>query len=565
MQRRTTAFLVIFGGFNLLILGRVFYWQVIKGAELSAIAKRQRLDVKETNAPRGTIYTQDNYPLVINKTVYDLTVYLPNLNVSKKELADKMGPILADTEDDQVVEATKSAILADLSEDRKWLVLKHGLPESKKTAIEDLNLSGVDFNEDSLRDYPEASMAAHLIGFVGSDESGNPEGYFGLEGYYDQQLSGQPGLVIEENTPFGQTILLGKRIEEEVQPGMNLTLYLERPIQFILEKELKRGIEKHGAKSGWAVVMNPQSGAIIGMVSLPNYDPSNFSQYDREVYSNPIIADGFEPGSVFKPLIMAAAIEENVLQSDSKCQICDGPLTIGEHTIKTWNDKYHPNSTMTEVIVNSDNVGMAFVGRKLGKKNILKYLDEFDFGQKTEIDLQGEANLSIRSASNWYPIDVATASFGQGVLVTPIQLIRAFATFANGGRLVKPQVVDRIESRSKTIYQFKPEVDNKPISQKTAEIIKGMLVKAVENGPVKWTKLDNLVVAGKTGTAQIPIAGHYDEEKTIASFIGFAPVNKPKFIMLVSLREPQSSPWGSETAAPVWFSIAEKLKYYWGI
>ncbi len=564
-QRRFGFFLAVFSILNLIILGRLFYWQVIRGGELSAIAKRQRLDVEETYAPRGVIYSQDDYPLVTNNTSYRINVYLPNLDISSDELIEKISPIVAESEDEEVVEATASAIGDYFSGGRKWLTLSYELDQKKKRIIEEMDLEGIGFEEKEIRDYPEASMAAQLVGFVGSDERGNPQGYFGLEGNYHQQLSGQPGLLIEESNPFGQAILSGERIEEEMRPGMNLTLHLERAVQYILEEELKKGIEKHGAKSGWAVILEPKTGAVLGIASFPNYHPGDFNEYDQELYPNPIVAEGFEPGSVFKPLVMAAALEEGQVKPETKCTICDGPAVIGEHTIKTWNEEYHPNSTMKEVIANSDNVGMVYVAQQLGKKKMLEYLDKFGFGQKTGIDLQEEAELPIRPANQWYPIDWATASFGQGVLVTPIQLTRAFAVLANGGKLVTPQVVDRIWSRTETIHQFQPKVIDRPISQSTTDQVTEMLIGAVENGPVDWTKIDNLVVAGKTGTAQIPIAGHYDEEKTITSFIGFAPANSPKFLMLVSLREPQSSPWGSETAAPVWFNIAKKLKYYWGI
>ncbi len=564
-QTRFKLFLIIFGAFNFIILGRFFYWQIIKGDQLSATAVRQRLDVKETQSPRGIIYSQDKYPLVINKTKYNLNVYLPNLNVSKKELSEKIGPILADSEEETVVEATSSAILDKLSANKKWLSLSRGLSKEKKKVIEEMNWKGIEFSQNETREYPEASMAAHLIGFVGSDENGNRQGYFGLEGYYHQQLSGQPGLLIRENNPFGQIILSGEKIEEEMRPGMNLTLYLERPVQYILEEELKKGIEKHQAKSGWAVIINPKTGAVLGMASFPQYDPANFNEYENELYPNPVIAQGFEPGSVFKPLVMAAAIEENIVEPETKCTNCDEPMTIGDYTIKTWNEKYQPQSTMTEVIVNSDNVGMAWVGQKIGKNKLINYLNDYGFGQKTEIDLQEEAQLSIRPSADWYPIDVATASFGQGISVTPIQLTRAFAGLANQGKLVKPQMVEQIWSGNEVIYDFQTEIVNKPLSPKTTEKITNMLIAAVEKGSAKWTKLENLVVAGKTGTAQIPISGHYDKEKTIASFIGYAPAKEPKFVMLVSLREPQSSPWGSETAAPVWFNIVEKLSYYWGL
>ncbi len=555
-QRRFKIFLFFFGLINLLIIIRLFYWQIIKGGELSAVAKRQRLGVKETYSPRGTIYSSDDYPLAIDKTSFDLSLYLPNLNISKEEFSEAVGP---------VIEATPSSLLNKINSGSKWIMVERRLNNNQKEEISQLEVEGISFDESSIRDYPEASMAAHQLGFVGSDENGDPQGYYGLEGYYHQQLSGQPGLLIAENNPFGEIILSGDHIEEVMRPGMNLTLYLDRPVQFILEEKLKEGIDKYGAKSGWGIIMNPENGAIWGMASFPNYDPANFNEYEKELYPNPAIAEGFEPGSIFKPLVMAAALEEGAVKPDTKCTFCDQPKKIGDHTIRTWDDNYHPDSTMTEVIQNSDNVGMVFVAEKLGKNKMLDFLDKFGFGKKTNIDLQEEAVLPLRKNSDWYPIDIAALSFGQGISLTPIQLVTAFSTLANGGKLVTPRIVNKISAEPKIIHQHQTKIINQPLSEKTTDQIKSMLVNAVENGAVKWTKLDNLAVAGKTGTAQIPIAGHYDEEKTIASFIGYAPADNPKFVMLISLRETATSPWGSETAAPVWFNIAEKLVYYWNL
>jgi len=218
---------------------------------------------------------------------------------------------------------------------------------------------------------------------------------------------------------------------------------------------------------------------------------------------------------------------------------------------------------MTEVIQNSDNIGMVFVSEKLGKEHLLSWLKKFGFGEKTGIDLQGEAGLPIRSDKDWYPVDLATVSFGQGILVTPIQITRAFSALANQGWLIKPKVVQKIWLEDKDIFLAEENRGERIISPNVSEEIKKMLINAVENGEAKNFKPARLVIAGKTGTAQIPISGHYDQEKTIASFIGFTPADNPKFVMLISLREPSSSPWGSETAAPVWFNIANRLTYYW--
>jgi len=563
VKTRLLVFLLSLLGIISLILARIFYWQIIAGEKLSVIAQKQRYQVIEVAAPRGKIFTSDNYPLVLNRPAFLIYAYLPNLNLSPEEVARKLAPILVEAP--ETTDSAELRLKARLSSGRKWVVLARRVTEEAKRKLEELAIDGLGFESEDARDYPEASMAAHVLGFVGYDHNGRPRGYFGLEGFYQQQLQGSPGLLIEEKGVFGRPILSARRVKEVMRPGLNLTLYLERTIQFILEDELKKGIKKYGAKSGWGVVLDPRSGGVLAMASFPNYDPGAYFNFDQKLYPNPVVAEGFEPGSIFKPITMAAALDKGVVEPETRCTQCSGPRRIGDHEIRTWNDKYYPNCTMTEVIEHSDNVGMVFVAEKLGKERILASIREFGFGQKTGIDLQEEMSPHLRPNNQWYPIDLATVSFGQGISVTPIQMIQAFNALANGGILISPRVVKEIwaEDGSRR-YQTERE-ERRVISSKAAKQIKEMLINAVENGEAKWAKPERLVVAGKTGTAQIPIRGHYDEEKTIASFIGFAPADEPKFVMLISLREPTTSPWGSETAAPVWFAIAERLAYYWNL
>jgi cell division protein FtsI/penicillin-binding protein 2 len=259
---------------------------------------------------------------------------------------------------------------------------------------------------------------------------------------------------------------------------------------------------------------------------------------------------------------MASALDSKTIKPDTICDVCDGPYKVDKYYIETWNNEYYPDSTMTDVIIHSDNVGMSFVSSKMGSDLLYDYLKRFGFGNVTGIDLQGEFSPEIREKDNWNIVDLATASFGQGIAVTPIQLIKAGAIIANGGIEVTPQVVDKLQGEG-WVYDIKPQTGQRVISEQAAKDVTAMMVEAAKNGEAKWTSLRGFNVAGKTGTAQIPIAGHYDDEKTIASFIGFAPSDNPKFVMLVTLQEPQSSPWASENAAPLWFSIAKDLfKYY---
>jgi len=300
------------------------------------------------------------------------------------------------------------------------------------------------------------------------------------------------------------------------------------------------------------------------MSSYPSYDPGSYWKFGDEFFKNPAVSDSFEPGSVFKILVMAAALDAKAVEPDTICDVCAGPVKVDKYTIETWNREYNPDSSMTDIIVHSDNVGMTFVGSKLGADALYDYLDKFGIGNLTGIDLQGEASPTLRKKGSWSIVDLATASFGQGVAITPIQMIKAGAIIANGGRVVSPHVVTKLE-KDGWQEDVSGETGEKVLSDEAASQIKAMMVEAAKNGEAKWTYQRGFSVAGKTGTAQIPVEGHYDAEKTIASFIGFAPYDDPKFVMLVTLKEPKSSQWASETAAPLWYSIAKELFFYFGM
>lgn len=531
------------------IIGRLFYWQVMRGDELQSQAASQHFTSLEIQAGRGKIYSADSFPLVINEPAY-LLYGLPRQITDSREVVRKLAPIL-NTKAEDLEKKLAGGVLF-------WVPLAKNLEQEKKEKIEALGISGLGFEEEEKRAYPEGSLAAHLLGFTAKNKEGNPQGYFGLEGFYQRSLVGRSGRLSFEKDAPGRPILVGQQSEEKVIPGNELTLFLERSLQFLVEERLKRGIERYGAKSGSAMVMDPKTGGILAMASFPNFDPANFNQFNDSFFINPVISQGFEPGSIFKVLVMAAALEEKAVSPLEKCTRCSGPRQIGEYVVRTWNDKYYPDSTMTEVIQHSDNVGMVFVGEELGTKKLVNYLRKFGLGEKTGVDLEGEVSPALREEKNWSEIDRATACFGQGVAVTPLQMTRAVGALANGGKLVKPQAVAKIKKEDQVVI-LKGETARQVVSPTTAKMISEMMVNATENGEAKWAKPAGFRIAGKTGTAQIPVAGHYDTEKTIASFVGFAPADDPKFVMLVTLREPSVSPWGSETAAPLWFEIAKGI------
>lgn len=555
MERRIRLLIFFFSVCFLAIIGKLFYWQVINREYLLALADNQYHVSLGIPASRGKIFSSDNFPLVLNQKSYILFVDPQELKISPSDLVQKIKSIVKKEQFDLEALANKSL---------RRLVLVKNLDSGAKAEIEKLEIEGLDFEEKEKRFYPESSMSAHMLGFVGEDEKGGEKGYFGLEGYYNHEIEGKLGGRSFEQDALGRPVPLSEESIEKPVPGRSLVLNLNRPLQFLAEKRLQEGIKKYSASSGLVVIMDPKTGGILAMASFPSYDQSVYYFYDSELYRNPAVSSSFEPGSIFKVIVMAAGIDSGRVETDDVCDICGGPKRVGEYTIKTWNEKYYPNSSMSDIIIHSNNVGMVYVSQRLGIERLCDYLKKFGFGQRTGIDLQGEITPELRDRSDWKEIDLATASFGQGIAVTPIQILAAVSAIASKGELYQPQVVNKILEDSHVV-EIKPVRKGRSISLKTAEIITEMMVQAVEEGEAKWARPKDYRIAGKTGTAQIPIAGHYDPEKTVASFVGFAPADNPAFAMLVALREPKTSPWGSETAAPLWFEIAKDIFKLWRI
>ena len=551
---------------------RLGYWQIVRGAELAARAESQHFDSLDIAARRGKIISGDGEVLGGTIDKYLLYIYKPHFSGKTEELVDKLLPFVwregeIKTEEKEKKEETRKMLMEKLSRESVWESLIKNLSAADRDEIireigEIGEIGGLGFEGQPQRFYPEASMSAHVLGFVGSDAAGRPKGYFGIEGYYDRELRGVSGRLRQEKDAGGNPILVGSYQEVEPRPGRDVVLTIDRYVQALVEAELKKALEKYGAAAGEVVIMDPTNGSIIASASFPNYDPNEFGKFDSKVYRNPAISETYEPGSTFKVLVMAAALNEGAVEPETKCDFCGGPVQIGKYLIRTWDEKYRDGVSMSDTIIHSDNTGMVFAGRKLGAEKMVEYLGKFGIGKATGIDLQEEAAPGLRE--KWGEIDVATASFGQGVAVTSMQMLRAVGAIANGGVVIVPHAAKSILDKG-VERRIETKSGDRAVSKKTADAITEMMVGAVVEGEAKFAAPKGYRIAGKTGTAQIPVAGHYDSEKTIASFVGFAPASNPKFVMITKLREPTSSPWGSETAAPLWFSIAKKLLLYWGI
>mgnify|MGYP001586835952 FL=1 len=538
------------------IVLRLFYWQVVKAEELSKLGQIQYGTSIKIEPVRGEIETSDGFPIVANKISYLLFV-------NPKEVKDKVNTAKFLAEN---LEIDRNFLENQISQDLFWVPVKSGIGPDLKKQIEAKNILGVGFEQQFERFYPEASMAANLLGFVGKDEAGNSKGYSGVEGYYDRLLRGKTGAAIQIHDALGRPILARANGDDSFgTDGKSLILNVDRSVQFLAEKKLKEGIEKYGARGGMVGIMDPKTGNVLAMATYPSFDPKKYQDYTDDLYKNAFISDLYEPGSTFKPLIMSAAFNEKLLTPQSRCPRCSGPVSVGGYELHTWNDKYYPNTTMLDVIEHSDNTGMIYAAQKLGLAKMVNYLDKYGIGKITGIDLEGETAPLIKPKNEWYAVDLATTGFGQGINVTPVELLTAFSSIANDGIMMEPHVVGKVLDENGKISTIKPKELGRPLSSAASKVMTEVLVNAVEKGEAKFAKIKGYRVAGKTGTASIPVAGHYDPNQTIASFIGFAPASDPKFVMIVIVDRPTSSIYGAETAAPIFFGIAQGLFTYYGI
>lgn len=540
-------------GFTLIFIAvivKLFYLQVLS---TRPFLDKQYLKDQKIYPVRGKIFDRNGEPLVINQPVY--LVYLePKKIIDKDKVIEKL---------DQILEVGEVTLSAKVNSAKDWVVVKRDVDKEIKEKIDRFNLEGVGFEKQFKRFYPEASLAAHLLGFVGKDYWGEDLGYFGIEGFYNRDLAGLPGVFKSERDLLGRPIIIGTQEWIEPENGRDIYLTIDKSVQTVVKKKLLAGLESYQAKEGCVIVANPQTMEILSLVCLPDFDPDNYYRFNENYFKNSVISNLYEPGSIFKPLVMAAAIEEKKIKPTDFYDE-EGPIKIGKYSIKTWNNKYEGKISMTRILEKSSNVGMVYVGSRLGEKKLYSYLEKFGFGQLTGINLQGEIAGYLKPFNQWHAIDFATVTFGQGIAVTPIQMIRAFSAIVNGGNLLQPQVVKKINTDGSD-RQINPKLERRVISQSTSKIIKKMLLSTVKHGEINWSVPKGYEIGGKTGTAQIPISGRYDPSKTVASFIGFAPYEEPKFIILVILREPKTSPWGSETAAPLFFEIAKELLVYYNI
>jgi len=566
---------------------RLFSIQVIDHGKYDSLANKQHWRILEIPPQRGRIFSQDGFTIVDNRKAYLIFAH-PKLVTNEKEVSQKLTGVLFNeanfTEREKSLGVKnlkanfeKSLEAKLLSKDLYWVSLYHKLNEEQKSNIEKLNITGIGFEEETERFYPEGSSASYVLGFVGSNRAGEDAGYYGLEGYYNGDLKGEPGKVFEEQTARGSPILLGGYNKIPPKNGRDLYVTINRSVQYIAERGIKNGVDRYKAKSGTVIVLNPLSGAVLGMASYPSFDPDSWSKMARQIreeqgisgggvvatsFRNPAISETYEPGSTLKALTMSAGISTGIVTPQTTFSD-SGPLQIAGYRVDNWDKRHHGTQTMIEVLQKSNNMGAAFVGRAVGAAVLREYFIKFGLGSRLGIDLEGEDSGVVKDLKDFRDIDLVTNSFGQGISVTPLQLVSAFSVIASGGTLYKPFVVEKIKDGNKEIV-FKNDIIRQVMSPEKAKVMIEMLTAAAEGGEAKFFVLKKYRVAGKTGTAQIPTSSGYDPNKSNATFVGFLPAST-KFVMLVRLSQPSTSIYAAETAVPLWMDIAKDLVTYFGI
>jgi len=532
---------------------RLFQKQILEHATYLAQAEGQYIVKKELPAQRGQIYASDMFPLATNKEYWQVLAVPSNIK-NPAEVAEKLAPIL---------ETSEEEIFSKINNDKNYVPpLKHGLSEEEGDKIANLKLRGIIVLPESSRFYPEGELAAQVLGFVNS--AGN--GQYGIEGYFNDELKGSEGQLTAEKDVLGRFFNIG----EQTQPknGADYILTLDHNIQYQAEHVLQEAIKKYKADSGSITIIDPRTGAVLAMAGEPTFDPNKFNEVppdNQDIFNNPCIAKAWEPGSVFKPLIMAAAINEGKVQPETE-GVFSNMVTVDNYEIHTSTDQAYGRETMTQVLENSDNVAMVWVSEQLGKDLEYKYLKDYGFGRKTGIELDTEAPGEVLDLKQWSNTQRATISFGQGITVTPIQLVTAVASIANGGKLMKPYIVQEIDNADGTKDIRQPEEVRRVLNTDVANKVRDMMVSVVVNGHGKKAAVPGYKVAGKTGTAQVPApGGGYYKDRHIGSFVGFAPADDPKFVMLVRLDQPKNVEWAESSAAPTFGEMAKWLLEYFRV
>lgn len=526
------------------IVARLHHLQVDQHEVYAQRAARQQQRIVSLDPPRGTIRDARGRELAVSAEV--LSVY-----AVPREIED---PAAAAADLAPVVGRDRARLAHELGQRGEFVWVGRKLDRPKGRAVQELGLDGIYFVPENKRYYPMRGLAAQVIGYAGTDN----QGLAGLESHYDALIAGTPARRTVLRDARQTTALHPSLTLTHAQPGLDLELTVDASIQYVVEKELARAVSAHGARRGVAVVLEPHTGAVLAMATVPGFDPNRFASASPERWRNRAVMDAYEPGSTFKVVTAAGALEHHLFGPFDRIDCEMGAITLAHTRIR--DHKPFGVLTFREVFTHSSNVGAVKTGLALGNERFHDVIQAFGFGRRTGIDLPGESHGIVPPLSRWGGLTRAYVGFGQGISVTPIQLVTAVGAIANGGRLMRPYVVARVGEKER-----KPEVVGHPIAPSTVRQVRQLLEEVVEEGTGGGAAVAGYRVAGKTGTAQKPApGGGYSRDRVVASFVGYVPAADPALVGLVLLDEPTRGVYGGEIAAPTFARIAGQVLLYLG-
>ena len=551
LRFRIVSIFVIFLVLFIALISRAFQLQVLSGQKLKTLAQKQHTSMLQLQPERGVIYDRNGEKLAA-------TIMADSVCADPSKIAD---PVMASGQIAEILNLDRQTIFKKISEPKNFCWLARRISPDQAASVGNAGIEGIFLIKEPKRFYPNGELAAHLLGFVGVDANGLE----GLENKYDEVLKGRPEKLAWARDAKGKKLFLRvEKSETKKNEYVDIILTIDNRIQYLVETHLKDAVLSKGAKGGIAIVMDPKTGEILALANEAGFNPNNINGLTPEKWRNRAITDYFDPGSTFKPFLVAGALEEKVVKESDKFFCENGAFTIADHVIHEANGKRHGQLAVRDILKYSSNIGSVKIAQKLGKEKFYDYIESFGFGAKTGIDLPGESPGLVRPVQNWARVDTATIAFGQGVSVTAIQLITAVSAIANKGVLMKPYIVRGFaDKNNRLIKLYTPTEVRKVISPEVAKRLTNMLTEVVgaADGTGKSARIVNVAVAGKTGTSQkFDFArGVYSSEKVRTSFMGFFPADDPQVAILVILDEPQSDKWGGVAAAPVFKNIGEQI------
>lgn len=491
-----------------------------------------------------------------NGNILAMSVQTPSVFADPKLIKDIDGTA---SQLSQILKIDKKGLQELLNQDKRFVWIKRKIAKEEKEKITALKILGIGFEDEPSRFYPKGKLAVHVLGCVNMDSGGLE----GIELVFDKYLKGQPGLRITEIDNNKREILVWRDKEVPSVDGYKLVLTIDEVIQYIVEEEIDKAIESYHPKAAMAVVMDPNTGEILALANRPSYDPNKYKDADKEAMRNRVITDYFEPGSVFKMFVAAAALNENLFKLSDTIFCENGSYYVPGGTLH--DSSSHGTLTFQQVVEKSSNIGMAKVGQRLGEERVYKYLIDFGFAKDTGISFPGETPGLLRSPQKWTAMSITRIPMGQEVAVTAIQLSAATCAIANGGKLIKPLIVKRVmDNQNRIVEEFDTNILREVISKQASDKLKIALEGVISpEGTAIRAKVEGFNAGGKTGTAQKRNDdGTYSHENFMASFIGFVPVDNPRIVIAVILDSPRPIYYGGVTAAPVFKNIAEKTLGY---